>query len=451
MYEIIALFTVFIPHLSATTIRQLSRVVFALLAMTGRVTMLNISRWTPQGGSYRTIQRFFNTVIPWTTLCWLFFRTHLLDRESDYIVVGDETIKPIKGDKTHGLDRFYSSLHGKAIPSVAFLAVSLVSVKHRRSYPMVIEQIVRSDTSPAPATSAPKQQDGTQAVSQQKRGRPKGSRNRNKDDVVLTGILKQLQTMVMSLLPKLIDLIPVRYIVLDGYFGHNNALQMAKQCGLHLISKLRTDAALYFPPTTPYAGRGRPRIYGARLDPQQIDAKYRVSTETTGNLRTEVYQMELRHKKFADPLSVVCVLKTNLTTQQRSHVLLFSSDVALDAEKMIDYYSLRFQIEFNFRDAKQYWGLQGFMNVNEIPVTNAANLSMFMVNVSAKLTETFRRCENIGYSVLDLKSHYRGLKYLHETLKILPQKPEPIVIEQITEHLGSIGAIHYTQPELKPG
>ena len=38
-----------------------------------------------------------------------------------------------------------------------------------------------------------------------------------------------------------------------------------------------------------------------------------------------------------------------------------------------------------------------------------------------------------------------------ETLKILPQKPEPIVIQQITEHLGSIGAIHYTQPELKPG
>ena len=71
--------------------------------------------------------------------------------------------------------------------------------------------------------------------------------------------------------------------------------------------------------------------------------------------------------------------------------------------------------------------------------------------VSAKLVDTFHGCENIGYSVLDLKSHYRGLKYLHETLKILPQKSEPIVIEQIAEHLGSIGAIHYTQSELKPG
>ena len=31
------------------------------------------------------------------------------------------------------------------------------------------------------------------------------------------------------------------------------------------------------------------------------------------------------------------------------------------------------------------------------------------------------------------------------------QKPEPIVIEQIAQHLGSIGAIHQTQPELNPG
>ena len=59
------------------------------------------------------------------------------------------------------------------------------------------------------------------------------------------------------------DLIPVRYLVLDGYFGHNNALQMTKQCGLALISKLRVNTALYFPSTLPYAGRGRPRSTGS--------------------------------------------------------------------------------------------------------------------------------------------------------------------------------------------
>ncbi len=45
--------------------RQLSRIILALLAMTGRVTMLGLSRWAGKGDSYRTIQRFFYTAIPW--------------------------------------------------------------------------------------------------------------------------------------------------------------------------------------------------------------------------------------------------------------------------------------------------------------------------------------------------------------------------------------------------
>lgn len=46
-----------------TTLRQFSRIIPALLAMAGRVTLLSISRWTEQGGSYRTVQRFFNGAV----------------------------------------------------------------------------------------------------------------------------------------------------------------------------------------------------------------------------------------------------------------------------------------------------------------------------------------------------------------------------------------------------
>ncbi len=448
MSEIIALFSVLNLSISKTAIRQLCQVVLALLAMTGRITMLNISRWTSKGGSYRTIQRFFNTVLPWSAMCWTFFRTHLLDPDSVHILVGDEVVRNKDGKCTYGLSRFFSSLHGKSIPGLSFLAISLVSVPRRRSYPMTIEQIVRCETTSNPGASPTEKSDNTQ-TKQSIRGRPKGNRNKNKRDVVLSDTLKQLQTILKEVLHLIDNLIPIRYFVLDGYFGNNNILQMVHQCGLHLISKLRADAALYLPPTTSYKRR-RLAIYGERIHPHKIDEKNAVWTQTVDNLRTDVYQMELRHKKFPDPLNVVCIKKTNLSTKQQAHVLLFSSDLALDAEKMIDYYSLRFQIEFNFRDAKQHWGLQGFMNVNKTPVNNAANLSMFMVNVSAKLMEK-DRCQNPEYSVLDLKSHYRGLKYVQEILKGLPQKPEPIVIQQIIGRLSSIGAIHNTQANLNPG
>jgi putative transposase len=87
---------------------------------------------------------------------------------------------------------------------------------------------------------------------------------------------------------------------------------------------------------------------------------------------------------------------------------------------------LRFQIEFNFRDAKQYWGLEDFMNVTPTGVTNAANLSLFMVNVAYHLrADSHPRAPD--YSVLDLKADCRGYKYVEETIKMLPEKP--VVLE----------------------
>ena len=124
MYDILSLFSILHPHLSTTSIRQFSRVVLALLAMTGRVSMLNLSRWTSEGGSYRTIQRFFNTVIPWGSLFWVFFSTYLLDRESVYILAGDETVVSKSGQATYGLSRFFSSSYGKTLPSLAFFGFS---------------------------------------------------------------------------------------------------------------------------------------------------------------------------------------------------------------------------------------------------------------------------------------------------------------------------------------
>ena len=296
MSDILSLLSVLHPHLSATLLRQFCQVVFGLLAMTGRVSMRNIARWTSKGGSYRTIQRFLNTVLPWGTLCWVFFRTHLFDPESVYLLAGDETVVSKSGDSTYGLSRFFASMYGKTIPGLAFFAVSLVSVKHRCSYPMLMEQIVKPASSSNPCSQTSHCQT---SMPKRKRGHPKGSRNRNKTQVHLSDTLKHLQTLIKALLRRIDDLIPVRYLVLDGYFGHNNALQMTKHCGLHLISKLRLNTALYFPSTMPYAGRGRPRLYGQRLNPHQMDTQYRVSTETQGNITTQVYQVsKLRHKKF---------------------------------------------------------------------------------------------------------------------------------------------------------
>ena len=227
--------------LNNTTLRQLSTIVPAMIAMTGRVTMLGMSRWTEEkGGSYRTIQRFFNTKIEWKKANWFFIRHHLLDPEDAILIGGDESVVTKSGRKTYGLDRFFSSLYGKPVPGLSFFCLSLISVKKRVSYPIMMEQVVK-EKEEKPKTGKKKRKKSG------KPGRPKGSKNKNRRDVELTPYLLQIQTMLKSLLLLLgVDLIPI-YCVMDGAFGNNNALQMVRQCSLHLISKLRYDAALYFP------------------------------------------------------------------------------------------------------------------------------------------------------------------------------------------------------------
>jgi putative transposase len=75
--DILALFQCLQPHVTATGCRRCSRIAWAMLVMTGRVTMLGMARWAGTGGSYRTVQRFFAQVLPWAALFWAFFRQHL--------------------------------------------------------------------------------------------------------------------------------------------------------------------------------------------------------------------------------------------------------------------------------------------------------------------------------------------------------------------------------------
>lgn len=423
--------------LDKTTLRQLSCIVPAMLAMTGRVTMLGISRWTEKGGSYRTIQRFFNSPMVWAKVNWFFIRHHLLEPGDDIVIAGDESVATKSGQKSYGLGRFFSSLYGKPVPGLSFFSLSLISVKERTSYPVMTEQVVKEE-----AEKPDKKKSGKKVKKQaRKRGRPKGSKNKNRRAVDLTPYLLQIQTMLNSLLLLLgIDLAPI-YCVMDGAFGNNNALQMVRQCSLHLISKLRYDAALYFP----YEGKqkkcGANKKYGAKLDYDHIPDSYLKETTLLDGIQTKIYQMTMWHKLIPDKLNIVIIVKTNLKTQKVARVVLFSSDLDLVFDKLIDYYCLRFQIEFNFRDAKQFWGLEDFMNVNQIPVYNAANLAMFMVNVSQVLLRHFRpNCP--AFSVNDLKAYFRGRKYVTETLKLLPQMPEPIFIDHIFANIAQIGSIN---------
>jgi len=440
--NILALLQCIQPIISKTEVRRMSQVVRAMLSMTGRVTMLGLSRWSGKGGSYRTIQRFFNARIPWSEIFIQFFIQHLYQPQGEYILVGDESTITKSGKETFGLDHFFSGVLNKVVKGIAIFSLSLTSIEERRSYPLQVKQVVR--TSAEKETAKAKREKKTSKdpnAPKKRRGRPKGSKNRDKTQVTLTPELERIQKMIKEQLDLLQNLVSVNHLALDGHFGNNNALQMVLQCDLHLVSKLRYDAALYFRYDGPQKRKGPRKKYGQKVNHCNIPQKYLVEKSIEGNIETCIYQAKMFHRGFAQPLNVVIVTKVNLKIGAFANVNLFSSDLELAYEKIIDYYSLRFQIEFNFRDAKQFWGLEDFMNIREVPVTNALNLSLFMVNLSQVLLREYRQ-SNSESGIIDLKAYYRAAKYFEETIKLLPEKPEPILLDQIFGHIASLGCIH---------
>ncbi len=366
MTEILALLQHIAPLLEPVTFRQMSRIIFAMLVISGRITMLGLSRWADKGGSYRTIQCWYHTPMAWEAMHWLFFVGCPLQKH-EYIIAGDEVVIGKAGTETHKAKK-----------------------EARKS---------------------------KKSAEKGKVGRPKGSKNKVKSDQVeLNPELLRIEQALKSLLETVGKALSLKYVVLDGHFGNYPSVFMVRNANLHLISKMRSDVALYPPFEGEYPGAGRPAKYGKKLNARKMDEKYLKATTVKDNLHTDIYQGIFYNKEFAFALNVVIILKTNLLTNAQAHVVLFSTDLEQDYEKIILFYSLRFQIEFNFRGAKQYWGLEDFMNIKETAVTNAANLSLFMVNFSLALLRSHRR-NSPDFSVLDLKSYYRGCRYASETKK----------------------------------
>ena len=424
--DIFALFRSFCQVHSVTMLRQLSDIIAGALCAPHHITMRNIARWSTY--RYRTVQRFFATDIHWPSLHAAFVTTHLYEKSHTFMLAYDETTITKSGKKTHGIDQYYSGTHGHVVKGLSFGVLALVDVDDRKSRPVHLTQIVRSHALNPVITPT-----------KRPRGRPLGSRNKPLQDQPCSPELARIDTQITQFLHENNGKIPLRYIAFDGHFGNIPTLEMVQRHGLHIITKLRADSVLYLPPDAPYSGRGRPKIFGEKVDVHNLPTHYCVQTTYDGDTQMQLFQFTARVKASTQLLNIVVRKITQRKKKTATYTILMSSDLKLAAVQLVDYYRLRFQIEFNFRDAKQHFGLEDFMNVTATAVNNAANLAMCMVNVSAKLIAD---SDGEIQGVRDLKTVVRGRKYIAVIFKLLPPKLHNELKSQIERIISPFGLIN---------
>jgi putative transposase len=394
---------------SNANIQHFAIIIDSILSLSRPVTTFSVARMSSV--SYRTIQRFYAIEnISWHTINLILFKTFIYNPKKIYLLAADETVEGKAGTSTHGIGYFYSSIIQKAIKSVSFLATVIIDVEAEKSYFLACKQVIQI-----------KKEKIVVEVKKdeiKKKGRQKGSKNKPKTESTAQSYqtLKAILLLIMRNLNTSLPHLNCFHIVLDGFYGHEDYLLLALTHKLNIISKFKHNAHLIFKYDGPQSGRGRHKTRGNRVDLHLIDKTHLVKTinEKSLNITTAVYQFNAYTPKIAKHLlNIVVLVHINSVTKKESRTILFSNDLRLSAEEIIKYYSLRFQIEFDFRDAKQFYGLSDFKNYKEKQVTNAVNLSFTMTLVGKLILKKYKeklKCESMGIS--DLKVLFRLQKHV---------------------------------------
>ena len=232
------------------------------------------------------------------------------------------------------------------------------------------------------------------------------------------------------------------YLVGDGAYGNISGCLIAAEHDLFLISKLHYNTALFYPPTP----GTRQRKYGDRVDFLKLDKHQFKQEEDEDGILTYFQIKKVQTRTISQQINVVILRYEDKTSKKVSFALLFSTDFSLDGKLLAHYYSLRFQIEFNFRDAKQYFGLADFKNIKEKQVKNAVGLAFFMVNLSAILIDGIKEEYNIDVmSILDLKACFRAIFFSNRLKNTPVLDVTNILKEENTLLLRSLGIVNMTK------
>lgn len=170
------------------------------------------------------------------------------------------------------------------------------------------------------------------------------------------------------------------YVVADAWFSKATFVNEACAMGFNIINRLRDDAALWYSHDGMRTGkRGRPRIKGEKNNFYDLDMSRCETLDIDGG---KAFAINAYSKPMKRNIRIVVHYPVS-----GGHKIYFSTDITMSAKDIIEYYRTRFQIEFCFRDAKQFTGLNHCQARDLRKLDFAFNASLAAVNV-AKMVRT---------------------------------------------------------------
>ncbi len=296
----------------------------AIVASEFGVNFRNLSRYSDY--HEKTISRNFRKAFDFVKFNTLGISS-VIPKGTKSVGAFDPSFIEKSGKKTYGKDKFWNGSNNKAESGLEASSVAIIDIEKNKAYPLAIKQ--------TPTLLYIKQ-----LLS--------GPGNIEIDDI---SRIDFYITFIASIIGSILQF--TDYFVVDGFFQKEKFVTAMVNLGLKLVGKLRIDANLRYCTIAEKTGkRGRPKVYGNKFDINDLSKLEQSKFDDEITMYSGiVWSITLKRK-----IKIVVCVKAR-AKEKTSQAILYSTDLELSAMDIVKYYKARFQIEFVFRDAKQFTGL----------------------------------------------------------------------------------------------
>jgi hypothetical protein len=318
-----------------------------IFVVCGKVNYTNLSRYSVP--CERTYRRHFEQGLGLESLNQALIEQVRIG-ETLQIAVVDCTFAEKSGRHTHGLDWFYNGKTQRAERGLEWSVVAIIDLAQKTGYALSAQQTEAGLGAQGASTTA---DEATPAKS--------------RVDFYL-GHLAYCTRFFPDW---------IRYIVADGFYSKYKWVTGVVQLGFQAIGRLRSDANLKFLYDGPQKRRGRRRRYAGKVD---LSDTSRFTFVQALDDEVSLYTAVVWSVSLKRRIRLAYLLKEDVG--RRSYVVLFSSDIDIDPMQLYRCYAARFQIEFIFRDARQFTGLADCQARSAEALDSHVNASLMALNLA---------------------------------------------------------------------
>lgn len=301
-----------LENISKPVAKFISTICSQWWSISGKYNFMNMSRYMTY--SEQSLRNGFSRGFDFALFNWQLIKNNCSD---ELILAFDPSYIFKSGKHTEGISYFWSGQEQKAKKGLEFGCLAVVDIKNETAFHL----------------------NGIQTPA--KKDREKKNRN----------LISHYTDFILSSLPYSGSISP--YLSVDGYFMKKEFILPLLETGLHIITKMRSDANLkYLFKGKQRTGKGRKRKHDQKVNLKNIDRrkwKWVYENKTELCLSAELFCVTLKRNA-----RIVYLFHK----KGKTYELFLSTDIDLPAEKIEKYYRMRYQIEFLFRDGKQQSGLE---------------------------------------------------------------------------------------------